>query len=129
MGTTLSNGARSASANGTVDLLDVGSSNPNGRMVFTTAGDVAVATLNMSNPAFGNAANGVATANPITSDTNAAGGVTTRCQFRDRNNAEVFRCNVGVSGSDINLSTTTIPVGGTVAVTSVTYTQPAGSTT
>ncbi len=60
---TLSTAARNAAANAVVDLCDV--SGP-GDLVFLTSGDVAVATLTLSNPAFGNATNGVATANAVT---------------------------------------------------------------
>ena len=50
---TLSTAARNAACDGVVDLLDVGTTNANARAIFRTSGDVEVATLNMSNPAFG----------------------------------------------------------------------------
>lgn len=122
---TLSTGARNAACNAVVDLLDVGTTDATGDLQFQTAGSAAVATLNFSNPAFGNAASGTATANAISSDTSAVGGTTTKASLRDRNNAEVLSVTVGTSGAEINLSSTAIGAGDTVAVSSLTITQPA----
>jgi hypothetical protein len=105
-----------------VDRIDLGTTNPNGRLVFQTSGSVAVATLNFSNPAFGAAAAGAATANSITSDTNAAGGTTTKFEIRDRDNTAIILGSVGTSGSDINLSSVNVGAGDTVSVSSMTYT-------
>jgi dTDP-4-amino-4,6-dideoxygalactose transaminase len=78
--------------------------------------------LPLSATAFGNAAAGVATANAISSDTNAAGGVVTKFELRDKSGVAVILGSVGTSGQDINLSSTTIGVGDTVTVSSLTYT-------
>jgi hypothetical protein len=113
---------RNAIADLVVDRLDLGSGTSAGRLVFLTVGAVAVATLPLSNPAFGASSNGTATANSITSDTNAAGGTTTNFELRDRDAAAVVAGSVGTSGSDINMSSTTIGAGDTVSVSSLTYT-------
>lgn len=113
---------RNAIADLVVDKLDLGSGTASGRLVFQTAGGTAVATLPLSNPAFGAASNGTATANSVTSDTNAAGGTTTKFELRDRDAAAVVLGSVGTSGSDINMSSTTIGAGDTVTVSSLTYT-------
>ena len=63
MAITLSTAARNAAANAVVDLVDAGSGA--GKLVIMTAGDVEVATLTFSDPAFGNAASGTATASAI----------------------------------------------------------------
>jgi len=69
-----------------------------------------------------------ATANSITSDTNAAASITA-AHFRIKNNSDVatiLQGNVGTSGCDLNLNTTTITAGDTVAVTSLLLTLPCG---
>lgn len=115
---------RNGIADYVVDRLDLGTGTASGRLVFQTAGSVAVATLSLSNPAFGAASSGVATASAITSDTNAAGGTTTKAELRDRDGTAIILCAVGTSGSDINLSSTTIGAGDTVSMSSLTYTAP-----
>lgn len=106
-----------------VDLLDAGAGA--GVLVFQTSGDVEVATLTFSDPAFGAASGGTATANSITDDTSATGGTTDRFDAEDSNNLDVFFGSVGVSGQDINLSSVAIGAGDTVSVTSLTYSAPA----
>jgi len=126
--TTLTTAARNAACNAVVDLLDIGATNPQGQAVFRTAANAAVATLALSNPAYGAAATGVATASAITSDTNAAGGTTTHLTMEDRNAAEVFQLTVTGTGGggDIELSGgTVVTAGTTVSITSLTHTQPA----
>jgi hypothetical protein len=113
---------RNAIADLVVDRLDLGSGTSAGRLVFLTAGAVAVATLPLSNPAFGAASAGTATANSITSDTNAAGGTTTNFALRDRDATPIVQGTVGTSGSDINMSSVVIGAGDTVSVSSLTYT-------
>lgn len=125
MAITLSTAARNAMADALVDLVDGGSTDANGDLEIMTSGDVEVATLELSNPAFGGAANGVATASAISDDTNATGGTAALHRFKDRDNNEVWRGNVQTSGGDLNLSTLTIPAAGTVQVTAYTVTQPA----
>lgn len=108
-----------------VDLIDAGTGA--GYIEFLTSGDAEVATCPFSDPAFddagtagGNSA-GVATANAITSDTNATGGTIAKARFRDSAATDVVYCAVGTSGSDINMSSLVIGAGDTVAVTSLTY--------
>lgn len=130
---TLAAAACQAACNAVVDLLDVGSTNASARIQFCTAADAVVATLIMSNPAYGNAtaaAPSVATANAVTSDTNAtgSGSAVTYARFNDRNAAEVFRGTVtGVGGGgDIEIAGgTIIGTGATVSCSSLTHTQPA----
>lgn len=128
MSVSTSNAFRTAALAAGLALLNAGSANATGRLVLTTSSDVVVATLPLSNPAFGAPVNGVASANAITSDTNAVGGIASRAQLRDRDNIEVMRANVGASGSDINLSTTNIPAGGTVQISSLVASLQAGTT-
>ena len=124
MAVTLTTAARNAACNAIVDLVDAGAGA--GTLVFYAADTTTeVATLTFSDPAFGNAATGVATASAITSDTSATGGTTTVAKFLDSDATEVLRCTVGTSGADINLSNNVVAASETVAITALTVTVPA----
>ena len=124
MAVTLTTAARNAACNAIVDLIDAGAGA--GTLVFVQSdGSTEVATLTFSDPAFGNASTGVATASAITSDTSATGGTTTIALLKDSDGTEVLRCSVGTSGADINLSNNVIVAGETVAVTALTVSVPA----
>lgn len=125
MAITLSTAARNAACDAVVDLLDVGGA---GSIVLQTSGGVAVATCPLNATAFGSASSGAAALNtsPAVSDTNAAGGTATVAVFKDHAGTEVFRCSVGASGADLNISSTNVvPAGATVIVSAYTHTQPA----
>lgn len=96
-----------------------------GQLVIMTSADVEVATLTMSDPAFGAATSGSITANAIADDTNATGGTAALFKVTDSAGAEVYRGTVGTSGADLNLSSVTIGAGDTVSVTSLVYTASA----
>lgn len=69
------------------------------------------------------ASSGVLTLNSITSDTSAdATGTATWFRIVTSGGTHVIDGNVGTSGSDLNLNTTSIVTGATVAVTSFTIT-------
>ena len=115
---------RTTLADTVVDLVDAGAGA--GKLVFNTSGDVEVATLTFSDPAFGAASSGTATAAAITSDTSATGGVTTKFLVEDSDGTDVFYGSVTATsgGGDIELSNTTIGAGDTVSITSLTYSAP-----
>ena len=124
---TLENVAKNAACNGTVDLIDGGAGNPNGQLIFRTAGDVEVATLNYSATAYGAAALGIAVAGTIVSDTSATGGVTTKWTAEDKANAKIFTGTVTSigGGGEIELTEgTNISPGPTVGITSLSHVQP-----
>lgn len=89
------------------------------------SGNTLLAELRFSATAFGtptSAVPSVATANAITQDSSAdASGTATwfRCLQSDGTTAE-FDGNCGTSGSDLNLNSTSIVVGGIVQITSLT---------
>lgn len=100
-------------------------------LVFRLTGSAAspgtaVATLPMSNPAFGAASSGVITASSITSDTNATGNASpvATATLETGGGTVVVHCAVSTSGSDINITSggLTIGAGDTVACSSLTYT-------
>lgn len=113
---------RNTIADTVVDLVDAGAGA--GTIQFQTSGQVEVATLTYSDPAYGSAAAGTATANSITSDTNATGGTVAESHHYDSNATEVFATAVGTSGSDINLSSLAVGSGDTVSMSSLTYSAP-----
>ena len=123
---TLSTVARNAAINAVADLIDAGPAA--GKLIFRTAGDVAAATLTFSDPAFGDGAVGVATADAIASDTNAVGGTTTKATLEDSTGTIVTTLTVSApaGGGDIILQGgTIIGAGATVSIQSLTLTQSA----
>jgi hypothetical protein len=100
------------------------------KLVFRLTGTAAspgtaVATLSMSNPAFGAAASGTITASAITSDTNATGNASAvaTATLETGGGTVVVHCAVAASGSDINMSGgLTVGADDTVSCSSLTYT-------
>lgn len=123
MALTLPTATRNAACDAVVDLIDAGAGA--GTLELQTAGDVEAATLTFSDPAFGAAASGTATASPITNDASATGGTVTKFRIYDSNSNEVLQGSVGTSGEDINLNTTTISAADVVSISSLTITMPA----
>lgn len=120
---TLETIARNAACDAIVDLIDAGAGA--GTLVFQTSGDVEVATLTFSDPAFGAASGGTATAGAISPDTSATGGTVAQASAFDSNATKVIEFTVSTSGADINLSSLTIGAGDTVSMSSLTITMPA----
>jgi hypothetical protein len=88
---------------------------------------VILAELTMNSTAFGAASNGVATANAITSDT-SANNTGTAAWFRlFESDGTTVICDgtVGTGPHNLVVSTTAFVATATVAITSLTYTQPA----
>ncbi len=108
---------------GFLDLYD-GSQPANANTAVST--QTRQAHLAFGNPAFGNGVAGVATANAITQDSNAAGSANpcAWCRLTKADGSAVLDGSVGLAGCDLNLSATTITAGSVVTVTSLTITQP-----
>lgn len=101
-----------------------------GNLVFRLSGTAgapgtAVATLPLSATAFGAAAaTGIATANAITSDTNATGNASpvATATLETSGGTVVIHCGVAASGSDIDMTNgLTVANGDTVSCSSLTY--------
>lgn len=121
---------RNTIADTVVDAIDPGGP---GKLVFRLSGTAAspgtaVATLTFSATAFGSASGGTATANSITSDTNATGSASpvATATLETAGGTVIVHCAVAASGSDINMSGgLTIGAGDTVSCSSLTYSAPA----
>lgn len=137
MVTRLTNAVRSAMADAAVDLIDAGSG-PGTVQIRTgdqpaTAGTAAsgtlLGTLTLSDPAFGAAVNGVATAGAVTGDASAdATGTAGWFRVLDSSGATVMDGAISEAGGggDMILDNVSIVAGGTISITSWTVTQPAG---
>jgi hypothetical protein len=125
MAVTHPTAVRNAIADLVVDRIDAAAGD--GILEMQTSGDSEVATLTFGDPAFGAAANGVATANAIASDTDATGGTIAKAVAKDSDAAEVLASSVTATdgGGDIELSSVVVSAGQTVALTALTYEAPA----
>lgn len=131
---TITSAARNAACDAVTALLNAGGAGKIKIYSGTVPADVnaslgsavLLATLTFSSTAFAAAVAGVATANAITSDTSAAASGTGSF-YRITNNAgtAVAQGTVGTSGSDMNFDNTVFVATGTVALSSMTITQPA----
>lgn len=124
MAVTHPTGVRNAIADLVVDRIDAGAAA--GTLEMQTSGDVEVATLTFSDPAFGAASSGTATASAITQDSSATGGTIAKARAKDSDGNEVFACSVTATGGggDITLNSVVVSAGQAVAVSSLTYTAP-----
>jgi len=115
---TLTVAGKNAMLNSLVDLIDQGSTNSSGKLIFKTGSTSTVATLTLSNPAFGDASAGSVSANSITADTNAVGGTIATFSVVNRNETEIFSGTVTATGGggDIELSTLSITSGDHVSL-------------
>lgn len=123
MSVTHSTAAKNAATDAVTALIGT-----SGKLKFRTTGTIgspgtALASLPLSATGFGAAAGGVATANAITSDTNAAGGGTcANASLETSGGTLVIHCAVADSASDINMSNgLVISAGDTVSCSSLTY--------
>ena len=111
-----------------VDLVDVGTTNAQGRIQIIDASANVLVTLNMSDPAFGDAASGISTADTITDGTVAAAGTAATFTIIDKDEAAVFSGTVGALGSGADLEadglTLAMTAGQTISIDALTYQGP-----
>lgn len=108
-----------------VDAIDDGSGA--GVLEIYDSGDVLLGTLTFSDPAFGDSAAGVATADTITKDDSAdASGTADYFIAKDSDDNEIFRGSVGESGSGeaVILNSVTIVITGDIECSAMTVTLP-----
>lgn len=125
MAVTHSTAARNAATDAVTALIST-----SGNLKFRLSGTVgspgtAVATLALSATAFGAASSGVATANAISSDTNATGNASpvATATLETSGGTVVIHFGVAASGSDMDMTNgLTVANGDTVSCSSLTYT-------
>lgn len=133
MALRLATSARNAACDAIVDLIDAGAGA--GTIAIrtgsqpTNVGDAdtgtLLGTLTCSDPAFGSASTGTATAASITSDTNADNsGTAGHFRVKDSNGNIVFDGTCGQGSGDLSFDNNVIVAGGTIAITSLTVTVP-----
>jgi hypothetical protein len=98
-----------------------------GKIAMLTGASAVVATLLFSATAFPGSSVGVATANAITSDTNAVGGTIAKAEFRTSGDVAKVLCSVTATGGggDIQISSVIVSAAQTVSLSALTYTAPA----
>lgn len=125
---------RSAACDAVVDKIDEGAGagtltiRTGSAPAATTDADsgTLLATLTFTDPAFGAASTGVATAAAITSDSSIdATGTAAHFRIKDSDGEVHIQGTVGTSGTDIVFNTASFVAGGICAVTSMTITMPA----
>ncbi len=128
--------ARNAACNAIVDLIDAGagagtlqirSGAPPATPATADSGTL-LATLTFSDPAFGNASTGVATASAITSDSSAdASNDAGHFRVKDSDGNVIMQGTAGEAADtpDMTFDEKSIVAGGVVACTSFTVTVPA----
>jgi hypothetical protein len=96
-----------------------------GTLEILTATDDVLATINLGATAF-TVTNGVGTANgtPLSATVSVSGNA---AKFNAKSSGGVtqFSGTVGTTGADVNLDSIALVAGGSVSITSATYTQPA----
>lgn len=91
------------------------------------SGNTLLGTLTFGDPCAAAPSGGVLTFNSITQDSAAdATGTASWARIADSDGNFVMDCNVGTSGSDINLTSVSITVGGPITITSATITDANG---
>lgn len=117
---------RNSMCNALVDAIDAGSGDGTIRIYTAASPEVLLSTQNFSDPAFGNAASGVATAGAIDDDSSAdATGTAAVLRVYDSDSNLIFRGTVGTSGADLNMNTVSFTAGDVISISSMTITMPA----
>lgn len=139
---SIANSSAITACDAIVDACDAGTGVPQATLVIydgtppalvdtALSGNNVLAQLDMTNPAFGNAADAApgatATAAAISDDTAAdATGTASFFRILDRDGTPKIQGSVGTSGAELNLNSVAIQVNATVSVTSLTVTMPEG---
>lgn len=122
MPATLTNASRSAACNAVVDQCDQGAGQ--GKLKIFTSGAALLVTFTLADPAFGDAANGVATAGGLPLSAQATGtGTADNAQVTDSADTVLWSGTLAAIG--LSLDNTSIAVNQTVNITAWTHTQPA----
>lgn len=125
MALTLGTAARNAACNGVVDLVDAGSGA--GKLKIKDVSNNVLCIIALSDPAFGNAATGTATANglPLSGVGSAAAGAGTDAAAYDVTDSDDNVIWSGTVPGNLALDNANIAEGQGVTVTSWSHSQPA----
>ena len=136
MAVRLSTAARNASTDAVVDLIDAGAAAGTIKIYSgsqpASANDAAtgtlLATVALADPAFGAASSGAASGTDPAAATASATGTAGWFRVADSNGATVFDGSVTATGGggDMQLSSVSLTSGGSVDLSSLSYTTPAG---
>lgn len=128
MAITHSTAVRNAATDAVVDLIDAGTTNPQGTLqIAQDAGFTTIlATIDLANPAFGAASGGTATAAGLPVSDSAADATGTAAYWRvlDRDNGQVLSGTATATGGggDLELVSTALTAGEPVEITGFNYT-------
>jgi hypothetical protein len=121
----IATGVRNAMCDAFVDAIDAGAG-AGTLKVYTSAFASLLATLTFSDPAFGAASTGAATASAITDDSSADNtGTAAVLRISDSSPATVAEGTVGAGSGDLSLNTVSITSGDRVSCSSAVITMPA----
>jgi hypothetical protein len=122
---THSNGAKAAATNAVTALIGASGFlrfHPTGSTVTTPGTNIASLPFSATAFAAANSTTGIATANAITSDTNATGGTVAFASFQTSAGSAIVHCAVAASASDINMTGGLVVASGdTVSCSALTY--------
>jgi hypothetical protein len=123
MAITLTTAAKNAALDGIVDLIDGGTGSAGSVQILDNSNNE-LATLPLSNPAFGSADNGTVLANAVTSDNTVNAGTASLFKVFNKEGQEIFSGTVsGLNGGgDLVLSNANLVVGDSVRVSSFSMT-------
>jgi len=123
MALTLSITAKNAVLDGLVDTIDGGAGSQGSIKIFDDS-DTELATLPLSNPAFGSANNGTVLANSVTNDNTVVTGTASTFKVYNTDGLELFSGTVtGLGGGgDLILSNINLVVGDSISVSSFSLT-------
>ena len=123
MALTLSITAKNAALDGLVDAIDVGSGSAGSVKIFDST-NTELASLPLSNPAFGPANNGTVLANSVTNDDTVVAGIASTFKVFNTDGLELFSGTVtGLGGGgDLILSNINLVVGDSISVSSFSLT-------
>ena len=121
-----STSARNAACDAVVDLIDIGSTYAQGSLKIYDSDSSVLVSLNMSNPAYGDATAGISTAASITDSTAFADGTATSFSIFDRDGTSVFDGTVTTlgGGGDLELNPNYLVSDATISIDSASFTVP-----
>ena len=123
MAVVISSSASSVACDAVVDLIDSGATS--GTLEIIDVSNNVLASMEFSDPAFGSASGGIATASTIATETSAVlTGTASNFRIKNSDDVIILSGSVGTSGEDINLNTTSITQGDQITITSMTVTMP-----